>query len=94
METKDTMETNNDITIKNFRCSKHGRVKPIPKCPECLQEQHNSLLDELLSEVKKKKYKIPPRNPSLARNLENMRQSGYNQALEDVTAIINHKKLN
>jgi hypothetical protein len=25
-----------ELTIKNFHCSKHGDVKPVPKCPECL----------------------------------------------------------
>jgi len=47
-------------------------------------KEFNSLLDELLSEVGEKKKYVVENFPE---------EEGYNQALDDVRSIINHKKL-
>lgn len=49
-----------DLHVKEFRCSEHGEIKPIPRCPECAElivarlaslEERESLLVEWLDKI-------------------------------------------
>ena len=43
-----------DIVIKNFKCSEHGVIRPIPRCPKCVPAS----IKQALAEERKKLVEV------------------------------------
>lgn len=65
--------------FSDFECGEHGIVPPEPCCSECHQLDKNELIDEILGQL--------PKEADIGET--GSYNHGYNQALSEVTALLN-----
>lgn len=65
------------LKVKDFKCSKHGKINPIPKCPNCFDNNFIS------------KQTLIKKLEEMEKNGTGCGCYSYDKALSDITNFIN-----